>query len=179
MPNRVDNEELYERMDLGGVKSPKRVRLSGHDREIGWDVKKGSGQQGATMTRTSEDPVPFTVECYCVDQEDFDDWDRFVAAAESTVAGATPKALDCYHPDLARVRINSVVLKKLLGSTPDDMGGETNRIQLIEYRPPKSKGGTPKGSQATKTKREDLDPNAAALAELAALTKKYQDTPWG
>lgn len=56
-PNPLDDEDLYEGIVLAGKRSPGRVTLSGHDRVIGWDVKKGSGQSGATTTRTSEDPA--------------------------------------------------------------------------------------------------------------------------
>ena len=177
MPNPVDNEELYNGIrlgGLGGLVSPGVVTLSGHDRVIGWDVKKGAGQSGATTTRTSEDPAEVTCSFYLADQDDFDAWPEFLKLARSTVSGATPKALDIYHPDLAENDIKSVVLKKIGGVVHDGKGGQTRTLVFLEYRPPKPKGGTPKGSKAAK-----VDPNQALLDELARLTQQYKATPWG
>jgi len=42
-PNPIDDEELFASIELGGVKSPGKVTLSGHDRKATWDVKKGPG----------------------------------------------------------------------------------------------------------------------------------------
>lgn len=173
-PNPILDEDLYNAIVLGGTSSPGMVKLSGHDREIGWDVKKGPGQSGATTTRTSEDPVEFTATFTLTDVDDFDAWPAFRTLLLSTVSGATPKALDVYHPDLAANDIKSVVLKSLGGVMHAGQGGQTIAVKLLEYRPPKPKGGTPSGSKAKKP-----DPDQAALDELARLTKKFSDTPWG
>lgn len=187
MPNAFDNPELYEAITLGGVRSPGVVTLSGHDRVIGWDIKKGPGQSGATTTRTSEEPRKFKASFYLVRDlsrgvDDFASWEAFATVVRSTVSGANPKPLDVYHPDLADNDINSVVLESFGGAAHDGMGGVTYTIGFLEYRPPKSKGGTASGSRtrAKPTKEsEKTDPNAAALAELARLTEEYKRTPWG
>lgn len=182
MTNPVDNPELYDSIVVGGKRSPGVVTLSGHDRKIGWDVKKGPGQSGATTTRTSEDPAEVTCKFYLADDEEFTAWDSFEQVLKSTVSGANPQALDIYHPDLVSRDIKSIVLKTLGGVVHDGMGGQTISVVLLEYRPAKAKGGTPSGSQ-TKSKTDKAaqkdDPNAAALAELAALTEEYKRTPWG
>lgn len=181
-PNPVDNPELYEAAYIGGVPTPGKVWFQGHDRPINWDVKKSKGQSGASMELNSEDPREFTMNLYLVDSTDFDAWPALRDALLSTISGSTPKALDIYHPDLVEVNIKSIVLSNLGGVAHDGKGGQTRAIKLHEYAPPKKKGGSPKGSSSTsrtKTKREDLDPNAKALAELAALTQQYRDTPWG
>lgn len=173
-PNPIDDEELFAGIVLGGQRSPGQVTLSGHDRKIGWDIKKGAGQAGATTTRTSEDPVEFTCAFYLATLEDFAAWPSFDALIRSTVNGPSPKALDVYHPDLATNRITSVVLSSFGGVIHDGKGGQTITVKLLEYRPPKPKGGTPKGS-----KSNGPDPDAEAKAELARLTQQYKDTPWG
>jgi hypothetical protein len=186
VPNTFDNGELYDSIVLGGTTSPGKVTLSGHDRVIGWDVKKGSGQSGATTTRTSEDPIEFTCSFYLVNDpslgiDDIAEWEDFATLIRSTVNGATPQPLDIYHPDLASNDITSVVLSRFGGVVHDGMGGQTVAVKFLEYRPPKPKGGTPKGS-ATKPKTATapaFDPNAEANAELARLTNQYQRTPWG
>lgn len=181
MVNPLDHEDLYNHVILAGVKSPGMLRkISGHDRKIGWDIKKGPGQSGASMTRTSEDPIPFELEFFLAQREDFDAWPAFLGLIDSTVSGATPKALDIYHPDLAEQLITSVVKDTSFGTQHDGLGGQIKKIRLIEYKPAKSKGGSPSGSKAKpKANPDPNDPNAAALAELQRLTDEYARTPWG
>jgi hypothetical protein len=174
MPNAIDNPELYEAVTLGSLRSPGVVDISGHDRKIGWDVKSAPGQSGATTTRTSEDPIEFECAFYLATADDFARWPQFLAKARSTITGKTPVALDIYHPDLAEVDIKSVVLAGIGGVERDDDQGETRKLRFLEYRPPVPKGGTPKKAKGIDPK----DPNAAALAELDALSKKYEQTPW-
>lgn len=174
--NPLDDPEVYDHIELGGVESPGVVKITGHNREIGWDVKKGSGQSGATTTRSSDEPARFTCAFTLSDREDFDDWPAFLEVAKSTVSGKTPKAVDIYHPDLAENGIQSVVLAKVLGTVHDGLGGQVRSIEFLEYRPPVKRGGTPKGAKAS---AKAPDPNQAALDELARLTKKYEETKWG
>lgn len=178
--------EIYDSIVLGGVRSPGVVKITGHDRKIGWDVKKAPGQSGASTTRTSEDPVEITCAFSLVSDpaqgiDDFARWEEFAAVARSTIAGATPKALDVDHPFLAANDIVSVVLSSFGGGVPDGKGGVTYTLKFLEYRPAKSKGGSPNGSKssAKKTGIDPNDPNAAALAELERLRQEYNRTPWG
>jgi hypothetical protein len=189
VPNAIDDADLYGSIVLAGVRSPGVVTLSGHNRKIGWDVKKAPGQSGASTTRTSEDPVEFTASFFLVkdDAQGIDDisaWPAFLDLIKSTVAGTTPKALDIYQPDLAENDIKSVVLSEIGGVVHDGMGGQTRTIKFLEYRPAKAKGGSPSGSNAkpkakTSPGVNPNDPNAAANAELEALRKQYEATPWG
>jgi hypothetical protein len=172
-PNPLDNEELYNTIELDGVESPGVVKLSGHDREIDWDVKIGAGTTGGTTTMKAQKLADFTASFFLADLDDFNDWPAFQTALESSVKGKG-KGLDVYHPDLARNGIKSVVLKKIGGVIHDGKGGQTIAVQLLEYRPPQPAKVTPAGSA-----KKGPDPDAAAKAELAALTSQYQATPWG
>lgn len=180
-PNILDHEDQFNSIELAGELSPGKVTLSGHDRKVTWDVKSGPGLSGASTTIKEVPPIEFTATFYLVrdDSQDIDqweDWNDFVEIIESTVSGAKPKAVEIYHPDLARQKppITSVCKAMVGGFTDDGKGGRTVVVKFQEYRPPKKVSGSPKGSKSTKD-----DPDAAAKAELAALTKKYQDTPWG
>ena len=178
MSNPISNPDLYDHIELGGVQSPGVVTLSGHDRKIGWDIKKGNAQSGATTTRSCDDPVEFTASFYLADEEDFDAWPTFLAVINSTVSGKTPSALDVYHPDLAENDIKSVVKGTVAGTVHDGKGGQTRVVKFLEYKPPRKAGGSPNGSKAGAAAKAP-DPNAAALAEIAALTAAYAATPWG
>ncbi len=175
MPNPIDDSDLYDVLVVTGVASPGVVRLSGHDRVIGWDVKKGAGQSGATTTRTSEDPIEFTATFSLVDADDWAAWRDFSDLLRSSVKAKKPQALDVYHPDLAENDIKSVVLKSMGGTVHDGKGGATIAVKLLEYRPPKPAGGSPAGSKSKAKK----DPNADVKEELAKTLGEYQKTPWG
>jgi len=180
-PNPIDNGELYDSIILGGEISPGRVTLSGHDRKATWDVKKGPGLSGATTTLKEIPPIEFTATFYLVrdDAQGIDqlsEWPLFLKVIDSTISGPKPKAVDIYHPDLASQNppITSVCKAGIAGVVHDGKGGQTVAVKFQEYRAPKKAGGTPAGSKA-----KTVDPEAAALAEIAKLTEKYKATPWG
>ena len=181
MPNPLDDPELFDVFVLGGKTSPGIIKeISGHDSKVNWDVKAGSGQSGASTTLKDIPLRAVKVVLFLSDEEDFAAWDEFRPTIESTVTGTTPKALDVYHPDLAANGITSVVQALISGPKHDGKGGQTYTIELQEYRPPKPKSGSPAGSSANGKRATDkTDPNAAANAELAALTAQYAATPWG
>jgi hypothetical protein len=181
VPNPIDDPELYKSIILAGVPSPGQVTLSGVERKVNWDIKTAPGQSGATTTLKDIPPAEFTANFYLVRDDalgidDFEDWPAFQKLIDSTVADAKPKALDCYHPDLAALDIKSVVKAGVGGVVHDGKGGQTISVRFLEYKPPKKKGGSPSGS---KTKPKKPDPDQAALDELARLTDEYKKTPWG
>lgn len=175
--NPIEFDDLYNVIKLAGVASPGKVTLSGHDKKVGWDIKKGPGTSGASMTRTSEDPVEVTCTFYLATFEDIQAWPSFDGLIRSSTSGATPKALEIYHPDLVSQGITSVVLSSFGGVVHDGKGGQTIVVKLLEYKPPKAKGGSP--TPKAKPQPDPNDPNAAALRQLDALTKQYAVTPWG
>lgn len=176
----LEDEDLFDHITLGGVTSPGVVKITGHKRRINWDVKTAKGQKGASTELKDIPPIEFTCEFFLADDEDFADWPSFLDLINSTVADATPKALDIYHPDLAEQDIKSVVKAETEGTKHDGRGGQIKIVKFQEYAPPKPKGGSPSGSSADgKRAKEKNDPNAAAKAELAGLVAQYQNTPWG
>ncbi len=172
-PDPINDPDLYDVIDLAGTKSPGQVKLSGHDREIDWDIKTGAGQSGATTTLKAEKLVTFTASFFLSDADDFAAWPAFPALIKTSISGKG-KALDVYHPDLDRQGIKSVVMASIGGVVHDGKGGQTIAVKLLEYKPPKPVKVTPFGS----TNKKGPDPNAAANAELAQLTAQYQATPW-
>lgn len=179
-PNPIDNPELFDSITLGGVTSPGKVTLSGHDRKVEWDIKSGPSLKGASTTVKSIPPIEFTATFYLVKDvaqgiDDFADWPAFVDVVNSSLTGAKPKALDIYHPYLAENDIKSVCKALVGGAIDDGKGGQTRVIKFQEYKPPKPIKVTPLGS----LNGNKADPDAAAQAELAKLTGQYQKTPWG
>jgi hypothetical protein len=178
VPNVVDNEQLYNHIILGtpGVGSPGVVTLSGHDRKVNWLVRNGYALDGASVTFQNIPPVKFKASFYLVKDpgqgiDDYADWDVFKKVIESTLVGATPHALAIYHPDLIENDIKAVCKAQVGGRVYDRKGGCTVVVEFQEYRFPKKKAGTPVGDTG-------VDPHAALKAKLAAVTLRYQQTPW-
>jgi hypothetical protein len=177
--NILTNAEDFDVIVLAGTTSPGLVTITGADREIEWDVKTAPGQKGSTTTMKGDKPAEPVASFYLATEEDFDAWDNFDELIRSTVSGTKPKALDIYHPDLAKNGITSVVMKKIGSPVYDKKGGATITVNFLEYRPPKPAGGTPKGSSTSASSAKKKDPDQDALDELAKLTKQYNNTPWG
>lgn len=135
------NEELWRRIRFGKAISPGVVKLSGPGLVIGWDIKNASGAFGGSTTRVSEPLKEFEAEFYLSDEEDalgisdFDLWDDFEKVLRSSCDRATPKALDVYHPDLARVNITAAVVKSIGLVALDGKGGGTIKVAFVEYKP--------------------------------------------
>jgi hypothetical protein len=185
VPNPIDDEDLFNAIFLAGVRSPGLVTLSGHDRDQNWDIKKADGQGGASTDWKGEEIAQFQASFYLlVDPvqgvDEFAEWDDFADVIRSSLPSTgTIKALDIYHPDLARNDIKSVSQAKIGGLTHDGKGGATVVVKFLEYRPPKKKGGSPNGSKsgASKKTAPKPDPNADLKAEIAALTTQAQAAP--
>lgn len=173
MTDPIQDPDLFEHIILADKISPGLAILSGHERVVKWDVKEGNGQDGGSTTLKGFPPGSFTVNFYLTKDESFDvdefaDWEPFADLIWSTVRGKTPKALDIYHPDLARNDYKSVTLGKMGGLVHDGKGGANIAVLFQEYRPPKPKGGSPR--KPVPSPRE---------VELNRLTLEFQKTPWG
>lgn len=172
MPNPFLNESLFDAIFLGNKRSPGFVTLSGHDRNQKWDIKEPDGHGGATTTWKGETVTQFSASFYLVYDpvqgfDEFADWDAFAAHIRSMLPKTgKPRAMDIYHPDLARNDIKSVQQASIGGLTHDGKGGATVVVKFLEWRPPKKKpaNATPAGSTT-----KPVDPNADVKAELAAL----------
>lgn len=175
-PNPIENPDLFEGLEIAGQVSPGKVELSGHDRKANWDVKVGKGIDGGSTTLNGVPAIEFTATFTLSTLEEFEAWPAWAKLVRNTIS-ATPKGVDIYHPDLAENDIKSVCQGKFGGRTHDGKGGQKYVITFQEYRAPKKTSGSGTISGSAKTPK--ADPNAAALAQLAALTKQYEKTPWG
>ncbi len=169
-----EEEERLSYIVLGTMQSPGVCTLSGHGRELNWDIKNAKGQVGASSSLNGRNLGEFQARFDLADQEDFDAWDAFERLLWSTVNGPKPIALPVYHPDLARNFWTEVVLRHMGEMVHDGRGGRSVIVKLGEHSPPKpkppakaqAKPGSPGGS-ATGTAKPD--PNAEAKRELGRL----------
>lgn len=178
----VEQPDLYRTITLANtVVSPGKVTLSGHDRNLSWDVKEAKGQTGATSTLNGSSIGRFEasfelVEDYYDGTNDFNDWEEFRSFLETLVSGSKPVAVSVYHPDLATAGFSDVTVESIGGVVRQDNGTGMVKVKFIEYRPPKPKP-TKKASAKSSSSGEVYgppkpDPNAEAKAELARLTEQ-------
>ena len=169
------NSDAWDKLIVAGVPSPGVVRLTGHKRAIGWDVKDASGQDGATTTRKGEPAKKFSSTFQLVDDpwlgSDFAEWDAFEAVLLSSVSGAKPMALEVIHPDLQRNGWTSAVVESIGELVLDGRGGGAIQVDWLEYRPPKPKASASPGTTTTSDPRVDAASAAldAAVAEGEGL----------
>jgi hypothetical protein len=198
--NIIDNDDVYNCVILGGVKSPGKVVLSGHDRVAKWDVKTGPFSLGGTTTLLGVPPIEFTATFslmrdpstyYNVGSQnqidEFGQWANFRRLIESTIQPApqgTPpnqqqpqpgvliRALPILHPALQANKISAVTMAMIGGEVYDGKGGMTVAVKFQEYRPRKTFGGT----AVVKPK---VDPNQDKEDELKGVYDRYKVTAWG
>lgn len=176
MPNPIDNEELYDRIELAGVRSPGFVTLSGHDRKQTWDIKNADGVGGARTTYKGEQVAQFRASFYLIKDpvlgiDDFAAWDAFAVVIRTSLPKkGKPKALKIYHPDLAANDIKNVCQATIGGMTHDGKGGATVVVEFLEYRPPKPAVVTVPSPLA-----KPPDPNADLKAQIDSLMKEAQN----
>ena len=172
MPNPIDNEDLYDSVQIDGEKSPGFVTLSGHDRNEKWDVKESDGHAGASSTYKGENITQFQASFYLVKDpvlgvDEFAEWDAYSAKLRAALpTSGSPKALLIYHPDLLANGITVVQIAGIGGMQHDGKGGATVVVKFLEYRPVKKKGGTAKGAKPSPARP---DPNADLKKELDGL----------
>lgn len=154
----------WNKLLVCGVPSPGVVRLSGHVRTIGWDVKDASGQDGGTTTRKGKSVGKFTAEFELSDDPmatDFAEWDSFEALLMTSISGTEPEAMEVIHPDLQRNGFSAVVLAQIGEMIPDGTGGARIKVDFIEYAPPKPKAtgaaGKPKGTTETDPRVDEAE----------------------
>ncbi len=185
----LQDEDDLDFIVLGTTPSPGMVKLSGHDRYKNWDIQAAKGTTGASSNLNGDPIGQFTATFYLakydengVETGDFEYWESFRRLIESLTDGPKPTALPIYHPDLAANKFSEVTSGGIGAAVHDGLGGVSYAVKFLEYKPPKAKpsskataknagafvpGG---GGQFGPPPPPPPDPNAAAKAELAALT---------
>jgi hypothetical protein len=189
--NILDNESLYNVVVLGGVTSPGKVVLSGHDRVAKWDTQLGPFMVGARTIFKGSPPVQFKAVFSLLRDlsqgiDDFATWPAFRRLIESTLQPATQatpisqqqqpgvliKALPIYHPALSANGITAVTMARIGGEIYDGKGGMVVEVELQQYKAPRLFGG----AAVVKPK---VDPNQDLEDTIKALKDRALATPWG
>lgn len=115
--------QYWDKVIIAGVTSPGLARLKEWKRAHDWDVKKGKGTLGATLTFTQKPPAEGQIEFLLWDDgsmnygpyggDHFTAWDNFVPLLKYDPTKKTADAVFIYHPSLDFLDIGSVVTTKI------------------------------------------------------------------
>lgn len=180
----ISNANDWMFFTLAGVNSPGTIALGGvhgFKRETGWDIKKGKGTQGATLTLKDVPPVEGKFILNLITDVDFANYDTFVLQVLS-ISPTIQKAqgLTIFYPALSSIGLTQVVVKHY--TAPHEAGKRKYQveIEILEWQPPPASSVV---STASATKPDGSakgptpqDPRIAALqAQIAALN--HQSVP--
>lgn len=163
---------------IGGQANPGIAKLSGFKRVYGWEIKKGKGIKGSTVTLNEYPPVEGSIEVKLWTPEQFEAWEEFQKLFKYDPTKKTVAAVDWYHQSTEAIELRSIVCKSISNREHQGQGLYVVKIEVIEYNPPakKSAVSTPKtsadNSNSKKTPGSSGDPIAdAQQAEIARLLK--------
>jgi hypothetical protein len=182
--------ELYRRCKIGGIDNPGVIARgfpSDFDIISDYDVKKGKGSSGATITDDGDPPQTGKIKFLLWRHgqgdtgqpdpnvpDDFDDWDKYLKMLRA--ARRNKQALDIVHPIINQCEVSSVVFKRIGQLTEEGSNGLWSvTLECLKWVPqPTADGGTPAGSRdknpddpnAQPTDPSPNDPNAALKQEF-------------
>ena len=173
--NPIANPEAWDKVEIGLTESPGVCVISGAERKYGWDIKRGKGTLGGTLTFNEAPPVEFSIKFLLWEEEHFEDWATFRTLFKYDPTKKETTAVDIYHPSLADIDVKSVVCKKIGGIEHEGKQLYSITVDLIEYHPPpkKSAVSTPDTSKpnANQSGTNGTQPDPIADAQQAEIKK--------
>lgn len=182
----IKNASQWHTFKLKGKTSPgtiPRGGVKGFQRKTGWDVKKGKGTEGATLTLTTREPVKgsFTLQLFTT--QDFANWDAFaseVLAIDPALQQA--QGLSIYYPAFGAIALTNVVVESY--TSPEHMGKGMYHVEihLIEWASPPPANITSTPSTTAPDEAEDgtkpqVDPRVAARLKRVELLTQSAKSP--
>lgn len=188
--NPIDTPEAFYTCQVGGVQMPGVIGpdgFSGWELKSTYQVKKGKGVDGATITDTGDDLPTGKIKTQLwrngVDGEgqddpnvpnDFDEDADFVRMLRA--ARRAKHALDIVHPIVNGQEVTSVVCTSIGALTYVGSGLWTREFEFLKWVPqPKAAGGTPAGSQDKDSNKPDNDSGTKTPDPLDAEKQELQD----
>lgn len=164
--NPIAYSASWHYVTIAGMRSPGAIPINGirgFERETGWDVKKGKGTQGATLSLIQFPPAEGSIDFQLWTAEHFVEWKAFSFLLKyNTTKKNNSDAFDMYHPSLADLDINSVVTSKISPIRHVGRGLYMVSVDFIEWLPPPPKSVV---KTTTKSKPDDKDNTPGAPAD--------------
>lgn len=176
-PNPLDQSDAWDVVVLAGQASPGPpgyavVTGAGTPRKL--DERDGHGQSGATIAYTGDKISKFTVTIYLVETSDWNAWWQWRQLLAKPPAGTIPQALSIYHPVLAELGIDAVIIEEEGQPEPDgDTGLWKVPIKMAQYRKPTPALAVPQGASFADPKFDT--PMSAAEKQIAKLTNQVTE----
>lgn len=150
-----DDPQAYDKITIGGVQCPGIV--TGVDQfktKREFDVKKGKGVFGATITFVGRPPATGSITFYFWRQAQETAWVSFRNQFKFDPTKKAIQAIDIYHPWLNEIDMNSFVCEGIGSVKHEGKGLYSITVDLLEYFPPPNKNatGTPSGSTSNSGK---------------------------
>jgi hypothetical protein len=136
----ITRAQEWHRFVLKGLDSPGTIPkggVKGFKRETGWDIKKGKGTAGATLTVKEVPPVTGSFTLQLFTEQDFKDWDRF--ASEVLLLDASlqqSSGLSVYYPSFGGIALTTVVVHWFTPPMHQGKGLYHAEVALIEWSQP-------------------------------------------
>lgn len=165
----IKNPDVYDSITIAGIRSPGLAQVQSVSRSYSWDVKVGKGAFGSTTTFTGRVPAEFSVLFTLWRSAHFAQWSRLCSRLKYNPAKirynietrwvSGVDAVDIFHPSLAQLDINAVVVKKINGLTHKGKGVWNTSIEFLEWFPPPkiSVVSTPAGDTPLEGPKVDID----------------------
>lgn len=142
--NPINDASSCHFITISGVPSPGAIPVDGihgFERETGWDVKKGKGTQGATLTLKTFPPITGSVAFQLWLPEHFIQWTSFVEIlrynpAKKPTSSSSADALDIWHPSFDDIKLTKVVTHKISPWRHTGRGMYIATIDFIEWQEP-------------------------------------------
>lgn len=179
--NPIGAPDVWDDMVVGTMVCPGICKIGDLKRKNTWDVKKGKGTLGATITFVGREPVSFPVVFYLWTEAHFTAWDAFIKQFEFDPTKKKVTAIGVFHPALASININSVVIESIGAVKNEGKGLYSITVEFLEYFPPpkKAASGTPSGTKNSGSSGANKPPGTTAApivdaqqAEIERLLEK-------
>ncbi len=176
LTNPIIDPQGCDTVTIGGVVSPGLAKINEFKTKREFDIKKGKGTFGATITFVGRPPSTGSITFYLWEAAHFDAWSTFRDQFKFDPTKKAIQAIDIFHPSLSEIDMNSFVCEGISAWKHEGKGLYSIDVDLLEYFPPPAKNatGTPSGSKSdgkgtSKTGKSD-DPIAdAQQAEIKKL----------
>lgn len=164
----IANPEAWDHITIGGVASPP-CEISEGKRKHEWDIKKGKGSDGASVTYVGMQPMTFSVTFFLWDngtlgtgRNHFKEWDAFIPLLKYQATKKAVQAVDIYHPSFEGLGIKAVVTESISNVSHKGGGMYHVTVEFLEYYPP-----PPVSAVSTPTKSDAAAKTATTPAGMA------------
>jgi hypothetical protein len=129
--------QAWDTIVVGGQDSPGLCHMEELHRPYGWDVKKGKGSDGATLTHTGRQLAKWKTRHHLWTVAHFLAWSLWSQALKyEPTKGQPVVALDVFHPALVAVDVSVAIVVNLGDPHHKGKGLYEAVVEWLEYRPP-------------------------------------------